>query len=192
MLSSRQRLGKATEAGRMEGKALGAGHIPRGLLGKGGVHMGVFQSTVLRAGEEKGAGMLGTEQQSCLGCQDEELALHPKGNRDPWQNLEQERGLHGRGRAWNATPDSPDRGPPASSSSTPSGNNPVRAFSGPPHLQKAQLCKPRRIFGAPACLLKGLPAVLPPSGISFPISHIHKSDIKDPIFPTVYGLVVVI
>lgn len=54
-----------------------------------------------------------------------------------------------------------DTVPPASSSSTPSGNNPVRAFSGPPHLQKAQLWKPRRIFGAPACLLKGLPAVLP-------------------------------
>ena len=160
----------------MEGKASGGGYIPRGLLGKDGVHRGVFQSIVLREGEEKGAGMVGTEQQSWLGCQDEELARHPKGNREPRQNLEQEKGLHGRGRAWNASPDSPDRGPPASSPSTPSRNNPVRAFSGPPHLQKAQLCKPRRISGAPACLPKGLPAVLPPSGISFLISHIHNGE----------------
>ena len=124
----------------MEGKASGGGYILRGLLGKDGVHRGVFQSIVLRVGEEKGAGMVGTEQQSCLGCQDEELALHPKGKREPWQNLEQERGLGGRGRAWNASPCSPDRGSPASSHSAPSRNKPVRAFSGPPHLQNAQLC----------------------------------------------------
>lgn len=65
ILSSMQRLGKATEAGRMEGRELwGPGHIPRGLLGKGWGAHGCVQSTVLRAGEEKGAGMLGTEQQS--------------------------------------------------------------------------------------------------------------------------------
>lgn len=163
----------------MEGKASGGGYILRGLLGKDGVHRGVFQSIALRVGEEKGAGMVGTEQQSCLRCQDEELALHPKGKREPWQNLEQERGLGGRGRAWNASPCSPDRGSPASSHSAPSRNKPVRAFSGPPHLQNAQLCKPRRIFGAPACLPKDLPEVLPPNGISFPISHIHN---KGPYF----------
>lgn len=64
--------------------------------------------------------------------------------------------------------------------SAPPINNPVRAFSGPPHLQNTQLCKLRRIFGAPACLPKDFPAVLPPSGISFPIFHIHN---KGPYFP---------
>lgn len=64
---------------------------------------------------------------------------------------------------------------------------PSQGFLWAPTFQKAQLWKPR-IFGAPACLLKGLPAVLPPSSISFPISHIHKSDIKDPIFPTIVWL----
>ena len=131
----------------MEGKASGGGYIPRGLLGKDGVHRGVLQSIVLREGEEKGAGMVGTEQQSWLGCQDEELARHPKGNREPRQNLEQEKGLHERGRAWNASPDSPDRGPPASSPSTPSRNNLVRAFSGPQTFKRHSFANPGEYLG---------------------------------------------
>lgn len=131
------------------GKALGAGHIPRGLLGKGGVHGCVPVHCPQGWGGERGRNAW-DRATKLLGCQGEELALHPKGSRDPWQNLEQERGLHMGEEEHGMLPRQPRYG---STCFIPPPHHPettcVRAFSGPHTFKRHSLETQENIWPQP-------------------------------------------